>query len=128
MHGTTQTRIYIDFFTKKYTPIPNESDFTFRPGGRLINLHQGKGTQDDEQISYCPVPTVTTDSLGFFSVFSWIFPAPKKLFFFLFIYFMFERPLKTLQQSLFNVLENAQDYVADICFEYPSTKIWAHKG
>lgn len=41
---------------------------------------------------------------------------------------MFERPLKTLQQSLFNVLENAQDYVADICFEYPSTKIWAHKG
>lgn len=43
---------------------------------------------------------------------------------------MFERPTKTLKHSLFNVLENAQDYVADVCFEYPNQnqKIWAHKG
>lgn len=40
---------------------------------------------------------------------------------------MFERPTKTLQQSLLNVLENAQEYVADIYFDYP-TKVWAHKG
>ncbi|KAL7325023.1 hypothetical protein PS15p_210123 [Mucor circinelloides] len=43
---------------------------------------------------------------------------------------MFERPTKTLKHSLFNVLENAQDYVADVCFEYPNQnqKIWAHKA
>lgn len=43
---------------------------------------------------------------------------------------MFERPKKTLRHSLFNVFENAQDYVADVCFDYPSQgqKIWAHKG
>lgn len=41
---------------------------------------------------------------------------------------MFERPTKTLKHSLFNVLENAQEYVADVCFEYPNNKIWAHKG
>jgi hypothetical protein len=41
---------------------------------------------------------------------------------------MFERPTKTLKHSLFNVLENAQDYVADVCFEYPTGEIWAHKG
>lgn len=40
---------------------------------------------------------------------------------------MFGRPTKTLQQSLFHVLENAQEYIADIYFDYP-TKIWAHKG
>ncbi|RCI05789.1 hypothetical protein CU098_013373 [Rhizopus stolonifer] len=40
---------------------------------------------------------------------------------------MFERPTKTLQQSLLNVLENAQEYVADIYFDYP-TKVWAHKA
>lgn len=41
---------------------------------------------------------------------------------------MFERPPKTLQHSLFNVLENAQEYVADVCFEYSNGKLWAHKG
>ncbi|KAG0740459.1 hypothetical protein G6F57_001655 [Rhizopus arrhizus] len=40
---------------------------------------------------------------------------------------MFGRPTKTLQQSLFHVLENAQEYIADIYFDYP-TKIWAHKA
>ncbi|KAI8642358.1 hypothetical protein BD408DRAFT_387398 [Parasitella parasitica] len=42
---------------------------------------------------------------------------------------MFERPTKTLKHSLFNVLENAQEYVADVCFEYPNSKrIWAHRA
>lgn len=42
---------------------------------------------------------------------------------------MFERPSKTLKQSLFNVLENAQEYVADVCFIYPENQVlWAHKG
>lgn len=41
---------------------------------------------------------------------------------------MFERPPKTLQHSLFNVLENAREYVADVCFEYPNGKLWAHKA
>ncbi|KAK4519138.1 uncharacterized protein ATC70_009370 [Mucor velutinosus] len=43
---------------------------------------------------------------------------------------MFERPTKTLKHSLFNVFENAQDYVADVCFDYPNQKqkIWAHKA
>ncbi|CEP16202.1 hypothetical protein [Parasitella parasitica] len=42
---------------------------------------------------------------------------------------MFERPTKTLKHSLFNVLENAQEYVADVCFEYPNNnKIWAHRA
>lgn len=42
---------------------------------------------------------------------------------------MFERPSKTLQHSLFHVLENAQEYVADVCFQYPKQKdLWAHKG
>ncbi|KAI8063402.1 uncharacterized protein B0P05DRAFT_555753 [Gilbertella persicaria] len=41
---------------------------------------------------------------------------------------MFERPKKTLEHSLFTVLENAQDYVADVYFKYPHTKLWAHKA
>ncbi|KAI7894992.1 uncharacterized protein EV154DRAFT_496653 [Mucor mucedo] len=42
---------------------------------------------------------------------------------------MFERPSKTLQHSLFHVLENAQEYVADVCFQYPNQPdLWAHKA
>lgn len=42
---------------------------------------------------------------------------------------MFERPVKTLKHSLFNVLENAQEYVADVCFIYPNhPALWAHRG
>jgi hypothetical protein len=43
---------------------------------------------------------------------------------------MFERPSKTLKHSLFNVLENAQEYVADVSFTYPADNqiLWAHKG
>lgn len=41
---------------------------------------------------------------------------------------MFERPAKTLKHSLFNVLENAQEYVADVCFVYPNQVLWAHRG
>ncbi|KAI8382267.1 hypothetical protein BD560DRAFT_386120 [Blakeslea trispora] len=41
---------------------------------------------------------------------------------------MFERPKKTLQHSLFTALENAQEYLADICFEYPHATIWAHQA
>ncbi|KAI9348381.1 hypothetical protein BD770DRAFT_421414 [Pilaira anomala] len=42
---------------------------------------------------------------------------------------MFERPVKTLKHSLFNVLENAQEYVADVCFIYPNhPALWAHRA
>ncbi|KAI8351772.1 hypothetical protein EDC96DRAFT_546697 [Choanephora cucurbitarum] len=41
---------------------------------------------------------------------------------------MFERPKKTLQHSLFTALENAQEYLADIYFEYPHATIGAHKA
>ncbi|KAI9246209.1 hypothetical protein BY458DRAFT_79666, partial [Sporodiniella umbellata] len=40
---------------------------------------------------------------------------------------MFKVPTKTLQHSLSNVLNNAQEYLADICFNYP-TQVWAHKA
>ncbi|KAF7732303.1 hypothetical protein EC973_005199 [Apophysomyces ossiformis] len=41
---------------------------------------------------------------------------------------MFRTPPKTLKASLQTVLENAEEYVADVCFDYPSRKIWAHRA
>ena len=35
---------------------------------------------------------------------------------------------KTLKKSLHTVLDNALEYVADICFEFPEAKVWAHRG
>ncbi|KAG2227451.1 hypothetical protein INT45_007476 [Circinella minor] len=35
---------------------------------------------------------------------------------------------KTLKKSLHTVLDNALEYVADICFEFPEAKVWAHRA
>ncbi|OBZ86350.1 hypothetical protein A0J61_05604 [Choanephora cucurbitarum] len=41
---------------------------------------------------------------------------------------MFDAPESTLYKSLNNVLENPKEYLADICFTFPSTEIWAHRA
>ncbi|KAI7879055.1 hypothetical protein K492DRAFT_148817 [Lichtheimia hyalospora FSU 10163] len=41
---------------------------------------------------------------------------------------MFKPPRKTLQKSLDTLLDNAPEYVADVYFDYPEGKLWAHKA
>ncbi|KAI9265162.1 hypothetical protein BDA99DRAFT_536649 [Phascolomyces articulosus] len=41
---------------------------------------------------------------------------------------LFGPPQKTLKKSLHTVLDNALEYVADVCFEFPEGKIWAHRA
>lgn len=41
---------------------------------------------------------------------------------------MFTPPPKTLLKSLHRLLDYAQDYVADVRFDYPGARIWAHRG
>ncbi|KAF7727873.1 hypothetical protein EC973_006986 [Apophysomyces ossiformis] len=41
---------------------------------------------------------------------------------------MFDIPPKTLKKSLETLLDHAKDYLADVCFNYPSDKIWAHRA
>ncbi|KAI9490638.1 hypothetical protein BDB00DRAFT_768414 [Zychaea mexicana] len=41
---------------------------------------------------------------------------------------MFSPPSKTLQSSLNTLLDCAQEYLADVCFDYPCGKIWAHRA
>ncbi|KAI7860147.1 hypothetical protein BDC45DRAFT_564151 [Circinella umbellata] len=41
---------------------------------------------------------------------------------------MFTPPSKTLHTSLNKLLDCAQEYLADVCFHYPSGKIWAHRA
>lgn len=45
-----------------------------------------------------------------------------------FYHLMFKPPRKTLQKSLDTLLNNAQEYVADVYFDYPEGKLWAHRG
>ncbi|KAG0170791.1 hypothetical protein DFQ28_003072 [Apophysomyces sp. BC1034] len=41
---------------------------------------------------------------------------------------MFEAPPKTLKKSLHNLLDHAQEYLAEVCFRYPSDSVWAHRA
>ncbi|KAI8149927.1 hypothetical protein BJV82DRAFT_662027 [Fennellomyces sp. T-0311] len=41
---------------------------------------------------------------------------------------LFGPPQKTLKKSLHTVLDNALEYVADVCFEFPEGKVWAHRA
>ncbi|KAI8355714.1 hypothetical protein BD560DRAFT_484414 [Blakeslea trispora] len=41
---------------------------------------------------------------------------------------MFDAPKSTLYQSLSNILENPKEYLADICFTFSSTEVWAHRA
>ncbi|KAI7900659.1 uncharacterized protein BX663DRAFT_517153 [Cokeromyces recurvatus] len=41
---------------------------------------------------------------------------------------MFDAPESTLYDSLNTVFENPKEYLADICFVYPSDDIWAHRA
>ncbi|CDH57969.1 hypothetical protein RO3G_00517 [Lichtheimia corymbifera JMRC:FSU:9682] len=41
---------------------------------------------------------------------------------------MFKPPRKTLQKSLDTLLDNAPEYVADVYFDYPEGKLWAHRA
>ncbi|OAD77616.1 hypothetical protein PHYBLDRAFT_185572 [Phycomyces blakesleeanus NRRL 1555(-)] len=41
---------------------------------------------------------------------------------------MFHTPLKTLKQSLHTVLNQSQEYLADVSLVYPTQKIWAHRA
>ncbi|KAI9473565.1 MAG: hypothetical protein EXX96DRAFT_508252 [Benjaminiella poitrasii] len=41
---------------------------------------------------------------------------------------MFDAPVSTLYQSLSNILERPKEYLADLCFSYPSNDIWAHRA
>lgn len=42
---------------------------------------------------------------------------------------MFDVPTSTLYNSLNNLLERPQEYLADVCFIFNSTlEIWAHRG
>ncbi|KAI8076690.1 uncharacterized protein B0P05DRAFT_545469 [Gilbertella persicaria] len=41
---------------------------------------------------------------------------------------MFDAPPSTLYNSLNNVLENPKEYLADICFAFPSNEVWAHRA
>ncbi|KAI8137084.1 hypothetical protein BJV82DRAFT_636789 [Fennellomyces sp. T-0311] len=41
---------------------------------------------------------------------------------------MFSPPSKTLQSALNKLLDCAQEYLADVCFDYPCGKIWAHRA
>lgn len=44
------------------------------------------------------------------------------------IFLMFHTPPQTLQSVLRKLLEQPRHYVADVCFEYPQGKIYAHRG
>lgn len=44
------------------------------------------------------------------------------------IFLMFHTPPQTLQSVLRKLLEQPRQYVADVCFEYPQGKIYAHRG
>lgn len=41
---------------------------------------------------------------------------------------MFDAPTSTLYNSLNNLLDNPKEYLADVCFTFPSTEIFAHRG
>ncbi|KAI8381031.1 uncharacterized protein BYT42DRAFT_565019 [Radiomyces spectabilis] len=41
---------------------------------------------------------------------------------------MFKPAPKKLQKSLHAVFENAEDYLADVCFDFQDRQRWAHKG
>ena len=41
---------------------------------------------------------------------------------------MFDAPTSTLYASLNNVLNNPQEYLADVCFAVDSIELWAHRG
>lgn len=41
---------------------------------------------------------------------------------------MLRTPSWTLKKVLHTVLDNAQDYLADVTFQYGETTVWAHRG
>ncbi|KAG1471690.1 hypothetical protein G6F56_001976 [Rhizopus delemar] len=41
---------------------------------------------------------------------------------------MFDAPIGTIYTSLNKIHDNPKEYLADICFCFPSTEIWAHKA
>lgn len=41
---------------------------------------------------------------------------------------MFDAPTSTLYNSLNNLLDSPKEYLADVCFTFPSTEIFAHRG
>ncbi|KAI9311128.1 hypothetical protein BX666DRAFT_1868623 [Dichotomocladium elegans] len=41
---------------------------------------------------------------------------------------MFAAPRKTLRTSLHTLLDNAPEYLADVCFIFPEAKVWAHRA
>lgn len=41
---------------------------------------------------------------------------------------MFDAPTSTLYNSLNNLLDSPKEYLADVCFTFPSTEIYAHRG
>lgn len=57
------------------------------------------------------------------SSFLFLFHSPPLL-----ILLMFHTPPQTLQSVLRKLLEHPRQYVADVCFEYPQGKIYAHRG
>lgn len=41
---------------------------------------------------------------------------------------MFDAPTSTLYNSLSQLVDSPQEYLADVCFVFNSFEIWAHRG
>lgn len=90
--------------------------------------------EDDEDDEAPPPPTTKLDPIFFmrattpatpFSLSLLLFHSPPS---FTHIFLMFHTPPQTLQSVLRKLLEQPRQYVADVCFEYPQGKIYAHRG